>query len=516
MRNLLTVLLALFFSLYSWADPEVIEHQIADDGWIEVPLDFTFPFYGNSYVTSFMFSNGVVGFLDPLDVPGTGIVYDGLCCDGQNLSSFTGVRFNYTIMPWNTDLIDIGVGRFYTQGDSTFQKYMWEDLSEYYLPNTRNTFDLTIYPMGNIAVNYEEVQINNHAITVGVVGDLSAGEYEQWFYNHPTSGAVFWNSQEDDPVEIAGGDSICSVIPDSHISCLYYPQVYADNVYNQQCDLDPLYDYGCDGWDDAYIEEYVEPEEEVWEVEEEDYEIFVLPEPEPYIEIAIEPIEDYTIVMAEIEMQLPEIEMVEMTQEEFEAELQAELEEFFEPLPEPTEEILEEPIEELDEPEPEEDTIQEEQTEEEQEQEEIIEEESEEEEAEEVEEEVEEEREEPEPEPEVEAVKEEPKVVEKKKKASKRDKMREIISNKLQSLAIEMGEAASLEEQQKLQSLILALLNFNAGFNSYNTQMLIDGEFYTDEGIYLDKDIPDNQRGLRNGLANEILHKKLVDLQWQK
>jgi len=500
-----------------WADPEVIEHQIVDDGWVEVPLDFTFPFYGNSYVTSFMFSNGVVGFLDPLDVPGTGIVYDGLCCDGQNLSSFTGVRFNYTIMPWNTDLIDIGVGRFYTQGDSTFQKYMWEDLSEYYLPNTRNTFDLTIYPMGNIAVNYEEVQINNHAITVGVVGDLSAGEYEQWFYNHPTSGAVFWNSQEDDPVEIAGGESICSVVPDSHISCLYYPQVYADNVYNQQCDLDPLYDYGCDGWDDAYIEEYVEPdEEEVWEVEEEDYEIFVLPEPEPYIEIAIEPIEDYTIVMAEIEMQLPEIEMVEMTQEEFEAELQAELEEFFEPLPEPTEEILEEPIEELDEPEPEEDTIQEEQTEEEQEQEEIIEEESEEEEAEEVEEEVEEEREEPEPEPEVEAVKEEPKVVEKKKKASKRDKMREIISKKLQSLAVEMGEAASLEEQQKLQSLILALLNFNAGFNSYNTQMLIDGEFYTDEGIYLDKDIPDNQRGLRNGLANEILHKKLVDLQWQK
>jgi len=43
-------------------------------------------------------------------------------------------------------------------------------------------------------------------------------------------------------------------------------------------------------------------------------------------------------------------------------------------------------------------------------------------------------------------------------KASKRDKMREIISNKFQSLAVEMGEAASLEEQQKLQSLILALL----------------------------------------------------------
>ena len=493
-----------------------------------------------------MFSNGVVGFLDPLDVPGTGIVYDGLCCHGQDLSSFTGVRFNYTIMPWNTDLIDTGIGKFYTQGDSTFQKYMWENLSEYYDRNTSNTFDLTIYPMGNIAVNYEEIEINNHAITVGVVGDLSAGEYEQWFYNHPTSGAVFWDSQEDDPVEIANGESICSVIPDSHITCLYYPQVYADNVYNQQCNLDPLYDYGCvgwddayldqqcgldalynescDGWDDAYYEEYVEEDvPEVWEDDEESIEsIFVLEEPIALIEYDITPIEiqiDLPVI-ENYELDLPEFELEEFTQQEFEAELQAELEEYFEPLPEiEPEPTIEEPIEELDEPEPEEREVQEEQREEEPEQEEIIEEESEEEEVEEVEEEVEETREEPEPEPEpevVEEIVEEPKLVKAKKKASKKDKMRQIISNKLQNLATEMGEAASLEEQQKLQNLILALLNFNAGFNDYNNQMLIDGEFYKDEGIYLDKDIPDNQRGLRNGLANEILHNKLMDLQWQR
>ena len=489
MRNWLAVLLALSCSLSSLSDPEIIEHQIADDGWVEVPLDFTFPFYGNSYVTSFMFSNGVVGFLDPLDVPGTGIVYDGLCCDGQDLSSFTGVRFNYTIMPWNTDLIDTGVGKFYTQGDSTFQKYMWENLSEYYNRNTSNTFDLTIYPMGNIDVNYEQVQINNHAVTVAVVGDLSQGEYEQWFYNHPTSGAIFWNSQEDDPVEIANGESVCSVIPDSHISCLYYPQVYADNVYNQQCALDPLYDYGCDGWDDAYIEEYVEEDiQEVWEDSEEDIEsVYVLEEPEVFQIIEIEALDDYTLISTTLEEAIPEMEVLfeEMAQEELIEELEAELEEFLEP--EVEEEPLEEPIEEeLDEPEPEEDTIQEEQTEEEPEQEAVVE------------------------------VVEQPVLKKVAKKASKKDKMREIIGNKLKNLATEMGEAASLEEQQKLQSLILALLNFNAGFNTYNTQLLIDGVFYEDKGIYLDKDIPDNQRGLRNGLANEILHNKLMDLQWQK
>jgi len=438
-----------------------------------------------------MFSNGVVGFLDPLDVPGTGIVYDGLCCDGQDLSSFTGVRFNYTIMPWNTDLIDTGIGRFYTQGDETYQKYMWKDLSEYYDRNTSNTFDLTIYPMGNIEVNYEQVHIKNHGVTVGVVGDLSAGEYEQWFYNAPNqNGAIYWDSQQADPVEIAGGESICSVIPDSHISCLYYPQVYADNVYNQQCALDPLYDYGCDGWSDAYIDEYVEEDvQEVWETDEETIEsVFVLEEPEVFQVIEIESLDDYTLISTTIEEAIPEMEDLfeDIAQEELIEEIEAELEEFLEP--EVEEEPLEEPIEEeLDESEPEEEAIQEEQTEEEPKQEEIV-----------------------------EAKVEEPKLVKAKKKASKKEKMREIISNKLQNLATEMGEAASLEEQQKLQSLILALLNFNAGFNTYNTQLLIDGVFYKDKGIYLDKDIPDNQRGLRNGLANEILHNKLMDLQWQK
>jgi len=485
-------LLVLCSSLSSLSDPEIIEHQIVDDGWVEVPLDFTFPFYGNSYVTSFMFSNGVVGFLDPLDVAGSGYIYDGLCCHGQNFEGgATGVRFNYTIMPWHTDLIDTGIGKFYTQGDSTFQKYMWENLSEYYNASTSNTFDLTIYPMGNIAVNYEQVQINNHAVTVAVVGDLSAGEYEQWFYNHQTSGAIFWNSQVDEPVEIANGESICSILPDSHISCLYYPQVYADNVYNQQCELDPLYDYGCDGWDDAYIDEYVQEDEpEVWEVVEEDIEaIYFLEEPEVFEVINIEPLEDYTLVAVTVEEAIPEMEQLfeELAQEELIEELEAELEEFLEP--EVEEEPLEEPLEEeLDESEPEEETIQEEQEAEEPEQEAIV-------------------------EPEV---VEEPVLKKVAKKASKKEKMREIISNKLKNLATEMGEAASLEEQQKLQSLILTLLNFNAGFNSYNTQLLIDGVFYEDKGIYLDKDIPDNKKGLRNGLANEILHNKLMDLQWQK
>jgi hypothetical protein len=206
-----------------------------------------------------MFANGVIGFMNPNQIPGSGLVYDGLCCNSfdftatnNNYGNYGGVRFDYVIMPWHTDLIDTGAGRFYTQGDSTFQKYMWENLAEYYDASTENSFDLTIYPLGNIEINYTELEIDDHSVTVAVVGDLSAGEYTQWFYNHPTNGAVFWNSQEDDPVVISSGNSICSVVPDSHISCLYYPEAYALAVYNQNCAADALYDAGCDGYALAY------------------------------------------------------------------------------------------------------------------------------------------------------------------------------------------------------------------------------------------------------------------------
>jgi len=543
-------LLVCFFLPFSSskADASIIEHQIADDSWVEVPLDFTFPFYGNSYVTSFMFSNGVVGFLDPNDVPGTGYIHDGLCCDGQNFAGgATGVRFNYTIMPWHTDLIDTGAGRFYTQGDTTYQKYMWENIAEYNNANTENSFDLTIYPLGNIAMNYTEMKINNHSVTVATVGDLSAGEYKQWFYNHPTDGAIYWNNQEDDPIAIAEGQSICSVVPDSHISCLYYPETYASAFYDQQCSISSLYDSGCPGYSGAYIDQQcgldslwsmacpnfetayldqqcetnpiysiycsgyedavIEDERQQVEIEE----IFIPPPPEAYVEFDIPEIA-FEVFIESYGIDLIEIEMEEFTQQEIIAEIEAEIEAFLEPIPE----VEPEPMEELNEPEPEEDSVSEEQETEESEPEEIDEPIEEEESEELANEESEESTEESQEVEEVMVAKVKPKKITKKEKTdSKRDKMKEIITNRLNSLAKEMGAAVSLEEQKNLQSYILALLNFNAGFNDYKGS-LVDGTFYKDKDIYLDKTIPENQRGLRNGLANEILHNKMVDLQWQR
>jgi len=574
------------------ADPEIIEHTIADDGWVEVPLDFTFPFWGNSYITSFMFANGVVGFISPNDIPGTGIVNDGLCCSGidfenasySSMSSqgYGGVRFDFTIMPWHTDLIDTGPGHFYTQGDSTYQKYMWEGVDEYYQVTRENTFDLTIYPLGNIKMNYEELDIANHSVTVAVVGDLSEGEYIQWFYNHPTSGAIYWDTSESTPVDIGEGASICDIVPLSSLVCNYYPEAYAEAYYEEQCTASSLYDVGCAGYSEAYanqqcsldslwstsctnyetaylddqcetnplysvycpgysaaiVEEEIEQEleeefEEDWE--EYTYEIettmswddfeFIdftdMPVLEDYSipdDYSSEPEMEYEMTFEEIFQEL-EIELME-TFEDFEIPVMEDMPEDFEEIE--MEELMEEPEmeEPIDEPESEEETLSEEQEQEEPEPEEIIEEESEEEETEEVEEEIEEEIEEViEEEPEdddrimlAEAEVKEP--TKKEKQAAKKKKMKEIIVNKLKELAKEVGEASTLQAQKDLQNYIIALLGYNSGFNTGTA--LVDGIFYEYEDIYTNKKIPENQRGLLNGLASQILHEKMVDMQWQK
>ena len=102
------------------------------------------------------------------------------------------------------------------------------------------------------------------------------------------------------------------------------------------------------------------------------------------------------------------------------------------------------------------------------------------------------------------------------KKKAKNKKMREIIKKKLALLAVTMGEAQSLENQQALQAQIAALINFVPGFNAYGKVAIPGVNFYQPEAIYLDKKVPENQRGLRNGLAQQILHEKMVDMQYER
>ena len=475
------LVLCCLLSLPSKAEAPIVEHTIVDDGYAIVPLEFGFQFYGNTYHTSVMMANGVVGFLAPES-------YNwGLCCNGQDLDNYAqfGSRFDFTLMPLWTDLISInGVGKFYTQGDENSMKYMWKNLSEYYRPDSRNDFDMTIYPLGNIEMSYRKVDIKNHSITIGYVADLSEQQYEQWFYHQNQEEAVYWDSSESDPI-VLENQSICEVVPESHISCAWYPQQYAENFLAAECAKDSLYSQACPNWETAWLDQqcetnpqsspycpnYVEPvQEPIEELEEIVFEVI----PETYVEIDLIPaLDDYNIDLTiEIETDMDSFEEVEMEVEELEAELEAEIESMLEPEPEPVEEIpnVQEEIEETTEEEINEPVVM---------------------------------LAEAEPEP------------EKTKEQKKNDALNKIVAIKLAKISEQRAVATTLEEAANLEALIIALLNFNAGYKSYGGY-LPDAIGYESRDMYVDKYIPDNTRGLRNGLAQELLHKEMVDLQWQK
>ena len=102
------------------------------------------------------------------------------------------------------------------------------------------------------------------------------------------------------------------------------------------------------------------------------------------------------------------------------------------------------------------------------------------------------------------------------KQKAKIKKMKEIIKDKLKKLADVMGKAVSLEQQQALQAQIAALINYVPGFKAYGEYYIPGVEFYQYEDIYRDKKIPENQRGLLNGLASELLWDKMVDEQYKE
>jgi hypothetical protein len=231
----------------------VVQHNISDDGYARVPLQFSFPYYGRMFTESFMFSNGVVGFLNPTN---------SWCCTGFDLRNNNGTPFSFAIMPLQTDLLNYS-GRFLTEGTPQYQRYKWENISEYGVPNNLNTFGVEIRPSGYIGMHYEQVNISPwRPVTIGRTGDV--GEFHQYYH-----GAGFSQANFNHITESTGNQCLvnplfspsCSGYQEAYlaqqcsISSLYSPQCpnYAQAYQDQQCSLNPLYSTSCAGYEQAYF-----------------------------------------------------------------------------------------------------------------------------------------------------------------------------------------------------------------------------------------------------------------------
>ena len=243
--------------------PGATNVRLGDDSGINVPLGFTFPYWGQNFTNSWMYSNGIVSFSNG-NIPGAG------CCGGQRLSDLAASRnttYNYMIAPLWTDLIDTTGQSTWVLKNSTSATYGWYNTREYGT-NNQSSFEVNINSSGGVAVKYGGSFVStNHMVTAGMTGNLANGEYFQYYYgngfNIPTSNPVSWGT--------AGTYDQCLVNPLSSPTCPGYQAAYtsqqctisalwdptcpgyATAYFTQQCSLDPLYNSQCPGYANAYL-----------------------------------------------------------------------------------------------------------------------------------------------------------------------------------------------------------------------------------------------------------------------
>ena len=587
----------------------ITEYTISDDGnvQVDIPFDFPYGYGGNNFTTSWMFSNGVVGFMSP-----TG----SFCCNGidvenGNFTNYTGLPyFSYSIAALWTDLIDLNVDfdgdgvddtGFFTQevdtdgdGQTDTLRYLWRNISEYYDPTTANTFGTQIDANGGIEIHHFQIEIKNHAVTVGVFGDVTEGEIEQYQYysyqedyvddTYTTYTFDLASACQANPLissvcsgyEEAYAELVyqqqCAANPLYDIGCSGYEQAYYEQqcsadplyaetcpgyeeayytqqcranplydigctgyeqaYYNQQCELNPLYDTGCSGYEQAYYETYIRPtlEEQANEaagvdtdgVDDTPSTVVITTEDFSEPQILDDPVID-NIVFDEPEVIPYEIETnqttdfgnppedvaeIQPTQNEESTEVETTIDTLV--VDDETEEGQEESIEVA--------SIEEEREDE-----------RETESSSDVDESVDSSGDDESSDAGQESDREtedggdggtessEPSrdaPTESEKKKSKKKKLKEIAAKKAAQLANRMSEAATLEAQQAVQLQILRLIGFNPDFSAYQNVSITQPQFYAEEQLP-DAKIPNSRRGLRNGLAQQLLHEKMVDMQYE-
>lgn len=219
--------------------PGATNVTMGDDDWRNVPLQFNFPYFGKTFNNSWMLSNGALSFQDPM-----ANAY-GMCCSGMDLTTLTDTRYNYTIFPLWTDLIANG-GSHWVKGTSTSQTYGWYGVAEYY-GNNRSSFEVKIDATGRIDTRIGGALVTGHPVTSGMTGDLSKGEYYQYYHgyglNIATGAGISWSA-------IGGtGSNVCFSNPLADPTCPGFAEAYLQ----QQCTANPLYNPSCPGYQTAYF-----------------------------------------------------------------------------------------------------------------------------------------------------------------------------------------------------------------------------------------------------------------------
>lgn len=127
---------------------------LGDDATVQVDLGFEFTYWGQTFTSAWVSSNGFISFQ-------TG---NHLCCNGRPLEQAQ----RNTIYGFWTDLIS-GTNPYYTRGDGSIL-FGWYGTNEYGTPN-QYTFEIGLKDDNSIRFNYGAMPLlTYHMATAGITG----------------------------------------------------------------------------------------------------------------------------------------------------------------------------------------------------------------------------------------------------------------------------------------------------------------------------------------------------------
>ena len=231
-------------------NPAATPYQLWDDGWANVPLPFTFPFFDRTFTNSTMYSNGTVQFGSPV----TGFPSNNtFCCSGITIDRNTSSAYNYSILMMQDDLYGSTGNNHYSLGTSNTMTYGWYNVERLGMPQNKTSFELKIDNTGNIDMRWTGALISYNSPAIGVIGDASKGEFavlQQGGLSSNTfsiPGLTQWTTGQTPEIII----DPCTTNPLYSQSCPGYQAAYTE----QQCSINPLYSTTCSGYQAAYTQQ---------------------------------------------------------------------------------------------------------------------------------------------------------------------------------------------------------------------------------------------------------------------
>jgi hypothetical protein len=224
-------------------NPAATAYQLWDDGYANVPLGFTFPFFDKNFTNSTMYSNGTVQF-GPHN-PGN----NTFCCNGITIDRNTPSAYNYSILMMQTDLYGANGRNHYSLGTSNSMTYGWYNVERLGVPQNKTSFELKIDNTGNIDMRWTGALITMNTPAIGVIGDASKGEFAVI-----QQGSLNQNFTIPGLTQVTTGQTPdfvldpCTTNPLFATTCSGYQAAYTE----QQCLTNPLYSTTCSGYQTAY------------------------------------------------------------------------------------------------------------------------------------------------------------------------------------------------------------------------------------------------------------------------